>query len=71
MEVGWRGVWLVGCLRGIGFTMSLFIAQLAFEDTTLATAKFAVLLASALAGIVGSLLGRYVLFRAPAGERGR
>ncbi len=52
-------VGLLGLLGGIGFTMSIFIANLAFEDERLlAAAKFAVLLASTLAAVLGLLLGR-------------
>jgi len=49
-----------GMLAGIGFTMSLFIAALAFEETPmlLAGAKIGVLGASCLAGVVGYLLLR-------------
>ncbi len=44
----------MACLAGIGFTMSLFIAQLAFADPgDLAAAKIAVLGASAIAGAIG------------------
>jgi Na+:H+ antiporter, NhaA family len=50
---------LLGLLGGIGFTMSIFIANLAFADPgLLAAAKFAVLLASALAATLGLLFGR-------------
>jgi Na+:H+ antiporter, NhaA family len=60
--VRWRHMALLGCLGGIGFTMSIFIANLAFPDPTLlATAKCAVLLASAVAATVGLILGRYLL----------
>lgn len=60
--VTWRGVLLVGCLGGIGFTMSIFIANLAFRDPQiLGAAKLGVLLASALAGILGLLYGRAYL----------
>ena len=55
--VTWRHMLSTGVLAGIGFTMSLFIASLAFGDAThLATAKLAILLASAVAGGVGLLL---------------
>jgi NhaA family Na+:H+ antiporter len=58
-EMTWRGVLLVGCLGGIGFTMSIFIATLAFTDEALlAAAKAGVLLASATAGVLGFTLGR-------------
>jgi NhaA family Na+:H+ antiporter len=49
-------------IAGIGFTMSLFIAQLAFADASLlAAAKLGVLVASAVAMVVGLAVGRVVL----------
>ena len=46
-----------GFLAGIGFTMALFIANLAFADAELlSAAKIGVLLASAAAGLLGWLL---------------
>jgi NhaA family Na+:H+ antiporter len=57
--IEWRHLVVLGCLGGIGFTMSLFIANLAFPDPgLLATSKFAVLLASVLAAVVSSIVGR-------------
>ena len=57
--VRWPHVLLLGLLGGIGFTMSIFISNLAFEDDgLLASAKFAVLIASALAALLGWVLGR-------------
>jgi len=57
--VRWRHIVLLGLLGGIGFTMSIFIANLAFADQgLLATAKFAVLVGSALAATLGLLAGR-------------
>ena len=56
--MNWAWLALVGGLAGIGFTMSLFIAMLAFGDETLlASAKLGVLIASVCAGIIGLLLG--------------
>jgi Na+:H+ antiporter, NhaA family len=50
----WRALHGVSWLGGIGFTMSLFIANLAFEGTAhLEEAKIGILLASTVAGIVG------------------
>ncbi|RYD31929.1 MAG: Na+/H+ antiporter NhaA [Verrucomicrobiaceae bacterium] len=50
----WKGLLGVGCLAGIGFTMSLFITELAFQDPAhLNTAKAGILAASAVAGVVG------------------
>jgi NhaA family Na+:H+ antiporter len=57
--VQWRQVLLLGVLGGIGFTMAIFIANLAFEDPVrLVAAKFAVLVASGLAATLGLILGR-------------
>jgi Na+:H+ antiporter, NhaA family len=57
--VKWRHMVLLGSLGGIGFTMSIFISNLAFEESTLlSAAKFAVLVASALAAVIGLVLGR-------------
>ena len=45
------------CLCGIGFTMSLFVATLAFQEGALLEAsKIAILLASLISGVLGSLL---------------
>src|SRR5690606_20356951 len=53
-----RGLTVVGCVGGIGFTMALFIAQLAFTDPTrLGIAKIAVLMGSLLAGLLGVTVG--------------
>lgn len=59
--VTWRGVFVVGLVGGIGFTMSLFIAELAFEGATLDAAKFAILIGSALAAFAGITFGRVAL----------
>jgi NhaA family Na+:H+ antiporter len=58
---------VIGCLAGIGFTMSIFIAALAFADPLLlAVAKFGVLAGSVGAAVAGLLLGRLLL--RPANE---
>jgi Na+:H+ antiporter, NhaA family len=55
--VTWTHIHGAGWLGGIGFTMSIFVAGLAFPgDQFLSLAKIGVLTASLLAGIVGSLL---------------
>jgi Na+:H+ antiporter, NhaA family len=52
--VGWKQLMGAAWLAGIGFTMSLFIGQLAFTDPLhVLQAKLAVLLASALAAVIG------------------
>ncbi|CAA9535505.1 MAG: Na+/H+ antiporter NhaA type [uncultured Thermomicrobiales bacterium] len=61
--VGWRHVYGAGWLAGIGFTMALFVADLAFADAAeaplLASAKLGILAASVVAGVGGAVvLGR-------------
>jgi NhaA family Na+:H+ antiporter len=67
----WQGVIGVGLLAGIGFTMSLFIANLAFTDAaTLDQAKIGVLCASVVAALLGLVFLHRALPRAqPAGAR--
>ena len=65
--VTWPGFAVVGCLAGIGFTMSIFIGSLGFaEGVLLDAAKLGVLSASAVAAAVGLLLG--ILLLRPAGR---
>jgi len=65
--VNWRWMALIGCLAGIGFTMSIFIATLAFEEATLLNAaKLGVLLASLTAGLIGLALGAVLVKAARA-----
>jgi NhaA family Na+:H+ antiporter len=57
--VSWRHIYGAAWVCGIGFTMSLFIADLAYGTSeTLTVAKFGILAASVLAGLVGYLLLR-------------
>ena len=65
--VAWRALHGVSWLGGIGFTMSLFIANLAFPGGEMADeAKVGILSASILAGLVG-----WLLLRGRAGEAAR
>ncbi len=58
-QVTWWQMFGVSMLGGIGFTMSLFIASLAFTDVAvLATAKLAILIGSVIAATIGVLLLR-------------
>jgi NhaA family Na+:H+ antiporter len=57
--VTWRHIYGAAVLGGIGFTMSLFIASLAFDNSeTLAMAKAGILVASLVAGGLGFWLLR-------------
>ena len=60
--VTWPMVYGASCLAGIGFTMSLFVSELAFTDPAhIAEAKIGILVASILSGVVGSVVLRKAL----------
>lgn len=62
--VQWTHLVGVGLLGGIGFTVSLFISDLAFADAAIvARAKLAVLIASLIAGFAGYVILRLVNVR--------
>jgi NhaA family Na+:H+ antiporter len=53
-DMNWKTIIGVGFLGGIGFTMSIFITLLAFDDKTIiSNAKFIILLSSLIAGVIG------------------
>lgn len=55
--VNWLQLTGAGVLAGIGFTMSIFITLLAFEDATVIQhAKIAILVSSLTAGVIGFIL---------------
>ncbi|HTL78970.1 MAG TPA: Na+/H+ antiporter NhaA [Candidatus Babeliales bacterium] len=57
--VNWGSLLGYGFLAGIGFTMSLFIAMLAFDDMALVNAaKRGIIVGSLLAGVAGALMLR-------------
>ena len=59
-RVTWTHIFGVGLLGGIGFTVAIFIAGLAFNDPTITDkAKMGILGASALAGLAGYLVLRF------------
>ncbi len=61
-DLTWKSIFGVGCLGGIGFTMSIFITLLAFEDDTIiSNAKFIILLSSLVAGLCGFLFLKLIL----------
>jgi len=58
----WRNIIGVGFLGGIGFTMSIFITLLAFDDAAIInSSKIAILVASVIAGAVGFMTLRLTL----------
>jgi NhaA family Na+:H+ antiporter len=57
--VTWKQIYSGGILAGIGFTMSLFIANLAFNSEQLLTiSKVGILTASLLSGLIGFIILR-------------
>ncbi|MFJ4431241.1 Na+/H+ antiporter NhaA [Pseudomonas sp. NPDC089395] len=63
--VTWRSITLIGLLAGIGFTMSIFIANLAFADPgALGAAKLGVLSGSVIAAVLGLAWGTWSLRKA-------
>lgn len=56
-SVCWKHILGAGCLGGIGFTMSIFVSFLAFEDVNLVNqAKLAILIASTISAIFGYIV---------------
>ena len=56
-SINWYDLLALGFIAGIGFTMSIFITQLAFTDEALIqSSKLAILIASGIAGGIGLLL---------------
>lgn len=65
--INWRQLNAVGLLAGIGFTVSIFISSLAFDDPNqLMEAKTAVLGASVIAGVLGYVMLRQATASKPA-----
>ncbi|GAB5483124.1 MAG: Na+/H+ antiporter NhaA [Parasphingorhabdus sp.] len=69
MGVSWMQLYGLACLTGIGFTMSLFIGNLAFVDPAqIETVKLGVISGSLVSGLLGYLILR---FARPAGPEGQ
>lgn len=66
-NVNWGHMLGASILGGVGFTMAIFVANLAFPDEGLvATAKLGILLASLIAGVVGFL---FLFIQAKAAQK--
>lgn len=61
--VTWRMVAVVGALGGIGFTVSILVAELALAGASTDVAKTAVLLASTVAGLIAVVATRLAMRR--------
>ena len=57
-DTTWRNIAAVAIVAGVGFTVSLFVSELAFEGSDVDNAKIAVLAASIAAGTIGLLAAR-------------
>ena len=55
-ELSWGALAGGGLLAGIGFTMALFIANLAFSESLIGSAKLGILLASVVSAVAGLAL---------------
>jgi NhaA family Na+:H+ antiporter len=64
--VSWRSLFGAGCLGGIGFTMSLFIAGLALEGPPLDAGKIGILAGSTVSALLGLI---FLLVFLPASPR--
>ncbi len=61
-DIGWKQIIGAGFLGGIGFTMSIFITLLAFDDEAIInSAKLMILVASFASGTIGFLLLKQTL----------
>ena len=61
-DLNWKTIFGVGLLGGIGFTMSIFITLLAFDNETIINnSKLVILISSLTAGILGFLTLRKTL----------
>ncbi len=68
-DLNWKNIFGVGVLGGIGFTMSIFITLLAFENETIINnTKLTILLSSLVAGILGFLLLKATLKKTAVAE---
>ena len=61
-DLNWKTIIGVGFLGGIGFTMSIFITLLAFDDQAIINnVKFVILVSSLIAGVLGFLFLKFTL----------
>lgn len=64
-DLNWKQIFGVGLLGGIGFTMSIFITLLAFDNETIINnSKLVILLSSLVAGLLGFIALKITLKKA-------
>jgi len=64
-DLNWKAIIGVGFLGGVGFTMSIFITLLAFDNENIINnAKFVILISSLIAGLIGFLSLKLTLKKA-------
>ncbi len=71
-DLKWKNIVGAGFLGGIGFTMSIFITLLAFDDTDIINnSKIAIIIASLIAGIIGFMCLKLTLKKPVDTAQGR
>jgi NhaA family Na+:H+ antiporter len=63
--VTWPMIYGVSCLAGVGFTMSLFISELAFKGILVDEAKIGIIVGSLISGVWGYMVLRRAIGKAP------
>ena len=64
--ISWSGIWGVSLLCGIGFTMSLFLGTLAYDDPNSIMqhwVRVGVFAGSIISGVLGALVLKYLPVR--------
>jgi NhaA family Na+:H+ antiporter len=61
-DINWKSILGLGFLAGIGFTMSIFITLLAFDNETIINnSKLVILISSLVAGVIGFIMLKLTL----------
>ncbi len=61
-DINWKSILGLGLLAGIGFTMSIFITLLAFDNETIINnSKLVILISSLVAGVIGFIMLKLTL----------
>ena len=61
-DLNWKSIFGIGLLGGIGFTMSIFVTLLAFDNETIINnSKLIILISSLIAGLLGFFVLNVIL----------